>query len=94
MPANLEPLNINLKTHQVPGQTSRSWRVDHQVLRKDRAVFYLNGLVTGEHHFEYLARVRAAGQATAPAAKAEAMYHPETIGLTGSRVLVTEPLHD
>ena len=94
LPANLEPLNINLKTHQVPGQTSRSWRVDHQVLRKDRAVFYLNGLVTGDHQFEYLARVRAAGQATAPAAKAEAMYHPETIGLTGSRVLVTEPLHD
>jgi hypothetical protein len=30
----------------------------------------------------YLARVRAVGAATAPAAKVEEMYHPERLGLT------------
>ncbi|MDE2681199.1 MAG: hypothetical protein OSB29_07525, partial [Verrucomicrobiota bacterium] len=70
------------------------WHVSHQVLRKDRAVFYANNLPRGMHQFQYLARVRAAGTATAPAAKVEAMYDPDIVGLTASQPIVTLPLNE
>jgi hypothetical protein len=98
LPANLEPMNNRLKTQntRVSAQSRRSrwWYVSHQVLRKDRAVFYANNLSRGAHHFQYLARVRAAGTATAPAAKAEAMYDPNIVGLSASEPIVTLPLDD
>jgi uncharacterized protein YfaS (alpha-2-macroglobulin family) len=94
LPACLEPVNFRLRTQRTKGRTQRNWFVDHQVLRKDRAVFYVNNISKGVHHFEYLARVRAAGQATVPAAKAEAMYDADTIGLSGSRHIVTLPLNE
>jgi uncharacterized protein YfaS (alpha-2-macroglobulin family) len=46
------------------------------------------------HQFKYLARVRAAGTATAPAAKVEAMYDPDIVGLTASQPIVTLPLNE
>jgi uncharacterized protein YfaS (alpha-2-macroglobulin family) len=48
----------------------------------------------GVHRIEYLARVRAAGQSVAPAAKAEAMYDPDTIGLSASQLIVTLPMDE
>ena len=66
----------------------------HQVLRKDRAVFYADHMDDGVHRIEYLARVRAAGQSVAPAAKAEAMYDPDTIGLSASQLIVTLPMDE
>jgi uncharacterized protein YfaS (alpha-2-macroglobulin family) len=94
LPACLEPVNLRLRTQRANASAKRNWIVDHQVLRKDRAVFYVNHINKGVHRFEYLARVRAAGQSTAPAAKAEAMYHPDTIGLSASRHIVTLPLNE
>ncbi|HIG80995.1 MAG TPA: hypothetical protein EYQ62_05000, partial [Verrucomicrobiales bacterium] len=95
LPANLEPMNARLKTQattRVP--SGKNWRVSHKVLRKDRAVFYANNLPRGRHEFKYLARVRAAGTATAPAAKVEAMYDPGIVGLTASQPIVTLPLNE
>jgi hypothetical protein len=95
LPANLEPMNARLKTQtttRVP--SGYNWRVSHKVLRKDRAVFYANNLPRGRHQFKYLARVRAAGSATAPAAKVEAMYDPDIVGLSASQPIVTLPLDD
>ena len=66
--------------------------VSHRVLGKDRAVFYLNDLARGTHHFTYLARVRAAGTAVAPSAKAEAMYEPNIVGVSASEKLKTLPI--
>jgi len=94
LPACLEPVNLRLRTQRTKGRTQSNRFVDHQVLRKDRAVFYVNDINKGMYHFEYLARVRAAGQSTAPAAKAEAMYDPETIGLSASQHIVTLPLNE
>jgi hypothetical protein len=95
LPANLEPMNARLKTQattRVPSWYNR--RVSHKVLRKDRAVFYANHLPRGLQQFKYLARVRAAGTATAPAAKVEAMYDPDIVGLTASQPIVTLPLNE
>ena len=94
LPANLEPVNLKLATQKINAEPDKNWSIDYQILRKDRAVFYMNHINKGAHRFEYFARVRASGQATAPAAKAEAMYHPDTIGLSGSRHIVTLPLNE
>ena len=85
---------MRLRTQRTGARTRPNWFVDHQVLRKDRAVFYANHIVSGVHRIEYLARVRAAGQSVAPAAKAEAMYDPDTIGLSASQLIVTLPMDE
>ena len=41
----------------------------------------------GAHEIRYLARVRAAGAATAPPTKIEEMYHPERFGLGASQLV-------
>ena len=69
---NLEPVNLKLATQKTNAEPDRNWSIDYQILRKDRAVFYVNHINKGVYLFEYLARVRASGQATAPAAKAAA----------------------
>jgi len=94
LPACLEPVNLRLRTQRSNASTKSNWFINHQVLRKDRAVFYVNQIGKGVQRFEYLARVRAAGQSTAPAAKAEAMYDPDTIGLSASQHIVTLPLNE
>ena len=94
LPANLEPMNTRLKTQSTRVTARNNWHVSHQVLRKDRAVFYANNLPRGMHQFQYLARVRAAGTATAPAAKVEAMYDPDIVGLTASQPIMTLPLNE
>ena len=90
--ACLEPLNLKLRTQSGRLREGATTYVSHRVLRKDRAVFYLNDLPRGTHHFTYLARVRAAGTAVAPSAKAEAMYEPDIVGVSASEKLKTLPI--
>ena len=94
LPACLEPVNMRLRTQRTGARTRSNLFIDHQVVRKDRAVFYADHMDDGVHRIEYLARVRAAGQSVAPAAKAEAMYDPDTIGLSASQLIVTLPLDE
>ena len=90
--ACLQPLNLKLRTQSGRLREGATTYVSHRVLRKDRAVFYLNDLARGTHHFTYLARVRAAGTAVAPSAKAEAMYEPNIVGVSASEKLKTLPI--
>ena len=94
LPASLEPVNMRLRTQRTGARARSNWFIDHQVLRKDRAVFYADHMDDGVHRVEYLAQVRAAGQSIAPAAKAEAMYDPDTIGLSASQLIVTLPMDE
>ena len=68
------------------------WQGSHHELREDRALFFANYIPPGEYTIRYLARVRAAGTATAPAAKVEEMYHPERFGLTETMQVTSLPL--
>jgi uncharacterized protein YfaS (alpha-2-macroglobulin family) len=61
-------------------------------LRDDRAVFFADHLEPGDYTIRYLARVRAAGTATAPSARIEEMYHPERFGLTETMQVTSLPL--
>jgi uncharacterized protein YfaS (alpha-2-macroglobulin family) len=86
LPAIFEPLNPVFKTQETHAEAAliRDWVSDHKELREDRALFFADSIAAGRYTLRYLARVCAAGTATAPAAKVEEMYHPERFGLSGS----------
>lgn len=94
LPANFEAVNPTFKTQQMVGaqQVGNDWLSDYRELREDRALFFANSVFPGRYIIRYLARVTAAGEATAPCAKIEEMYHPERCGLTAAEKVKTLPL--
>jgi len=84
LPSVLAPINPAFKSQEVLAGESlgTAWVSDHHELREDRAVFFVDLLYPGKYTLRYLARVVAAGEAFAPAAKIEEMYHPERFGTT------------
>jgi uncharacterized protein YfaS (alpha-2-macroglobulin family) len=94
LPAIFEAVNPVFKSQETNAgaQLGRDWLSDHQELREDRALFFADDLYPGDYTIRYLARVRAAGTATAPSAKIEEMYHPERFGMTETVQLTSLPL--
>ncbi len=96
LPALFEAVNPEFKsqeTRPVPGLANAGlpWFSDFRELRADRALFFRDHLEPGCYTLRYLARVRAAGTATAPAAKVEEMYHPERFGLSETITVTAHP---
>jgi hypothetical protein len=52
-------------------------------------MFFRDHVTAGDYRFGYVARVRAAGEAVAPAARVQEMYHPERFGQTATEHVVT-----
>ncbi|MEO8351439.1 MAG: hypothetical protein ABI680_06890, partial [Chthoniobacteraceae bacterium] len=94
LPAVFEPLNPAFKSQATRAgeNLGREFVTDYRELRDDRALFFANYLSPGHYTVRYLARVIAAGAATAPSAKIEEMYHPERFGMTASATINTLPL--
>ncbi len=94
LPAIFEAINPAFKSQETrAGEVlGRDWLSDHHELREDRALFFADRIYPGQYTIRYLARVRAAGTATAPSAKIEEMYHPERFGLTETLQLTSLPL--
>jgi uncharacterized protein YfaS (alpha-2-macroglobulin family) len=63
------------------------WYGEHREIRADRVEFFADALPAGDYAVRYVARVRAAGAAAAPAAKVEAMYDPDRFGLSETGVV-------
>ncbi len=82
LPSVLAPINPAFKSQEsLAGEAlGADWISDHSELREDRAVFFVDLLNAGKYTLRYLARVVCAGEAIAPAAKIEEMYHPERFG--------------
>lgn len=87
LPAVFEGVNPEFKTQQMNVSLASAWQSDFTEIRDDRALFFRNNLGEGNHEIRYLARVRAAGSATAPPAKIEEMYHPDRFGLSASQLV-------
>jgi uncharacterized protein YfaS (alpha-2-macroglobulin family) len=93
LPAIFEAVNPAFKSQQSVGaQLGRDWMSDYHELREDRALFFANHIAPGRYTIRYLARVCAAGTATAPAAKIEEMYAPERCGFSGTVKVQSAPL--
>jgi uncharacterized protein YfaS (alpha-2-macroglobulin family) len=92
LPSLFEAVNNNFASQRSRFSTNsdNTWRIAHKELRSDRASFFINrSWRNGTRTISYLARVTSAGIATAPAAKVEAMYDPERIALSDSKILTT-----
>jgi uncharacterized protein YfaS (alpha-2-macroglobulin family) len=94
LPCILEAIKPNFVTQSAmapgPGLQSEEWMDDYRELRKDRFLSFANDVSPGVYRLSYVARVRAAGTATAPAAKVEEMYHPERYGLSDTMTVSSQ----
>lgn len=79
LPAVLEAVNPDFRSQAVGGVVLAT--ADFQEVRADRVLYFCDVLPPGAHTFQYLARVRSAGNVMAGATKAEQMYRPERFGL-------------
>ena len=100
LPATLEAVNPEFKTQQAKANAptaskaagpDHNWIVNFRELRTDRALFFADYVPPGNYTLRYVARVRAAGEVTAPSPKAEEMYHPDRFGLSGSEPFASQP---
>ncbi|MFN3198941.1 MAG: alpha-2-macroglobulin family protein [Bradymonadia bacterium] len=101
LPAGLEPMNAAFATSaptQVFGSGGPDARItsglrvlSHHEIRDERVAFYVDEMPKGKFAFTYLARATMAGAFRRPAARAEAMYDPETIGLTAIDTVIVAP---
>ncbi len=94
LPAVFEAINPEFKSQQtaLTQAATQDWVSDFRELRSDRALFFRNHLGPGHYTIRYIARVRAAGTATAPGAKIEEMYHPERFGFSETAQITSLPL--
>ncbi|HWQ90713.1 MAG TPA: hypothetical protein VN673_03500, partial [Clostridia bacterium] len=94
LPGVLEAINPEFQPPASAAQEPAStWYSDYREIRADRVLFFANQLPQGHYVVRYLARVRAAGLVTAPAAKIEAMYQPNRFGLSQSLTISSRPLN-
>jgi len=94
LPGVFEPLNPAFKSQEtLAGETlGTDWISSYQEMRQDRVVFFSDLLYPGRYSVRYLARVVAAGEALAPSAKIQEMYHPERFGSAETQKISTAPL--
>ena len=94
LPGVFEPLNPAFKSQEtLAGETlGADWTSSYQEMRQDRVVFFSDLLYPGRYSVRYLARVVAAGEALAPSAKIQEMYHPERFGSAETQKISTAPL--
>ena len=97
LPAVFEAINPEFGTQsereggQLPDGT-QAWFCDHREIRTDRALFFTDfAPAKGKFSLQYLARVIAEGDTTAPPAKIEAMYQPDKYGLSPTQRIRTLP---
>lgn len=92
LPSLLEAVNPDFVSRDVAGASSKTpWIVSHREIRSDRVLYFCDVMPPGVYTFTYLARVRMAGEATAAAPRAEAMYRPELFGLGEITHLTSQP---
>jgi uncharacterized protein YfaS (alpha-2-macroglobulin family) len=92
LPSILEAVNPEFKTQEARSATtladaSDQWMSNFREIRKDRCLYFADYVAPGDYTLRYVARVRAAGNVTAPPAKVEEMYHPERYGLSGTQTI-------
>jgi len=97
LPAVFEAINPEFTTQseregdQLP-DGSQAWFCDHREIRTDRALFFTDyAPAKGKFSLQYLARVIAEGDTTAPPARIEAMYQPDKYGLSPTQRIRTLP---
>jgi uncharacterized protein YfaS (alpha-2-macroglobulin family) len=83
LPAIFEAVNPTFRSQEVGGaeMAGSNGVSDYREVRADRVLYFCDLMPSGAYIYRYLARVRAAGSATAGPTKVEEMYRPERFGL-------------
>ncbi len=89
LPSIFEAVNPNFKSQATQNvnreNRKRTLYTSFRELQKDRVLFFADYVSReGDYSIQYLARVVAPGEVTAPPAKIEAMYEPQRFGLSGT----------
>ncbi len=89
LPAIFEAVNPTFKSQETQRvnatRNARTLYTSFHEIRKDRVLFFADNIYgAGDYSLQYLARITAPGQVTAPPAKIEAMYEPQRFGLSGT----------
>ena len=97
LPAIFEAINPTFKSQTTQKinteQKRRTLYTNYREIRKDRVLFFADSVFrSGDYTLQYLARVVAPGEVTAPPAKIEAMYEPQRFGLSGTEKIAAEAL--
>ena len=92
MPGGLEVVNLALATESASGTNAShgSWW-NHQELRDDRAIAFMDYPWRDEVSFVYLARATRPGKYMVPAALVEQMYDPDVRSRTLSSQFTVNP---
>lgn len=87
LPAGLEAIDLELGKGSAAMKISgnRAHWVNHQELRRDRAVVFADRLAPGTHVTTIFVRATTPGEYLMPPGTAEMMYYPEVYGRTSSR---------
>tara|TARA_R110002096_G_scaffold403766_3_gene601333 strand:+ start:33259 stop:38652 length:5394 start_codon:yes stop_codon:yes gene_type:complete len=81
----INPAFENRANVDTPLNRWKQLRRDYEEIRTDRALFFSNEVwKKGTYSIQYLARVVASGNVSAPPAKIEAMYEPQRYGLSAT----------
>jgi len=93
LPAIFEAVNPAFRSQELGGgeMAGSDGLSDYHEVRSDRVLYFCDHMPAGAYIYRYLARVRAAGDATAGPTKVEEMYRPERFGL-GEMVKVSSKL--
>jgi hypothetical protein len=86
LPALLEPFQTFHKEGSADDEEGEA-ATDHTEIRADRVVFFKDSVHAGTYRFTQMTRVRAAGEAVAPAARAEEMYRSDRFAQTAPQRL-------
>ncbi|MEM9280849.1 MAG: alpha-2-macroglobulin family protein [Verrucomicrobiota bacterium] len=97
LPAIFEGVNPSFKSQATQRvnreRQNRTLYTHYRELKKDRMMFFTDYVNReGDYTVQYLARVVAPGEVTAPPAKIEAMYEPQRFGLSGSERITAKAL--
>lgn len=97
LPSILEAVNPEFKTQEARSaaalaESGDQWLCSFREIRKDRCLYFADWVGPGNYTLRYVARVRAAGNVTAPPAKVEEMYHPERYGLSGTQTISSQAM--
>ncbi|HPA18581.1 MAG TPA: alpha-2-macroglobulin family protein [Verrucomicrobiae bacterium] len=84
LPSVFEAINPEFRSREAAGSSSTRTTLwsSHREMRADRLIWFVNHMPAGQYQIQYLARVRAAGEAEAPAAQIGEMYRPDRLGTT------------
>ncbi|MEC5125342.1 alpha-2-macroglobulin family protein [Verrucomicrobiales bacterium BCK34] len=99
LPAIFEAVNPEFKTQETKkvntDRKARTLYTNYREIRKDRVLFFADSVYrAGDYTLQYLARVNAPGDVTAPPAKIEAMYEPQRYGLSGTESISARARND